>query len=167
RYASLSRHPTVPAMARLRPLLQIRHLDPAQVILRDLVALCLDVDAEEAGGVQTEDLFLQRAGQRRVLVLLDEPAGDREAPERLDLPLRRPVPDRIGPPEHVVGAEGVDDLAEQVRAGGRVRRDESTEGGAELHVDIPEPRLLLLERAELGRPRDLARGLRGRNTEQA
>src|SRR5437867_13304948 len=72
RYASLSRHPTVPAMARLRPLLQIRHLDPAQVILRDLVALCLDVDAEEAGGVQAEDLFLQRAGQRRVLVLLDE-----------------------------------------------------------------------------------------------
>ena len=93
--------------------------------------------------------------------------GNLEAPERLDLPLRRAVPDRVRAPQHVVGAEGVDDLAEQVGAGGGIGRDQLPEGGAQLHVDVREARLLLLHLAELGGPGHLRRtGLVADDAEQ-
>src|SRR5262249_19760301 len=124
----LSRDPAVPVVARGGSLVEIRHLHTGQIVLRDLVALRGDVDAEDARGVQAEDLLLLAARQGRVVVLLDERRRNLEASERVDLPLGRPVPDRIGAPQHVVGAERGDALPEQVRARGGIGGDELAEG---------------------------------------
>ena len=35
-------------------------------------------------------------------------------PERVDLPVRRPIPDRVRPPQYMVGPKGLDNLPEQV-----------------------------------------------------
>src|SRR5438105_3166512 len=161
-----SRDPPVPAVAGGGAVLEVRHLDPAQVVRGEIVPLGVHVDGEDPRGVQSEDLLLHRARERPVPVSLHERVGNLEAPEGLDLPLRRPVPDRVRPPQHVVGAEGVDDLAEQVGARGRVRRDELPEGGAQLHVDVPEARLLPLRLAELGGPGDVPRRAGRRHAEQ-
>src|SRR5437667_10328975 len=101
-----ARDPAVPAVARGHSFIDIRHLYAAQIVLRDLVAGGVHVDAEEARGVQSEDLLLHSARQGRVMVPGDERLGDVEAPERFDLPLRRAVPDRIRAPEHMVSTEG-------------------------------------------------------------
>src|SRR5439155_18800503 len=119
--------PSIPAVARGGPVLEIRHLHPAEIVLGDLVAFGVHVDAEDPRGVQPEDLLLHGASQGRVPVPFDQPSGDLEAPKRPDLPLRRPIPDRIGSPEHVRGAEGVAELTEQVRAGGATGRDDLPE----------------------------------------
>jgi len=37
---------------------EIGHLDPAQVVLRDLVARGVDVDTEDPRGIEPEDLLL-------------------------------------------------------------------------------------------------------------
>src|SRR5262249_21660101 len=92
---------------------------------------------------------------------LDQRLGHLEAPERLDLPLRRAVPDGVSAPQHMVGTKGPDDLAEQVGAGGGIGRDQLPEGGPQLHVEVREARLLLLHLAKLDRPGDV-RGLSGR-----
>src|SRR4030095_10912705 len=99
------RPPAVPAVAGGDALVPIRHLHAAQVVLRDLVALGVDVDAEHARRVQPEDPLLDLPRERRVSVPVDEGLRDLEAPERLDLPLRRAVPDRVRPPQDVVRAE--------------------------------------------------------------
>jgi hypothetical protein len=104
-------------VARSRPFFEIRHLDSAQVILGQLVARGVHVDTEDPCRVESEDLLLHRARQRRVVVLFDKICGDLKAPKRIDLPLRRPIPNRVRPPQHVVGAEGLDDLTKQMGAG--------------------------------------------------
>src|SRR5919108_5514102 len=153
--------PAIPAMARDHPFLEIRHLDPAEVVLRQRVTRGIDVNAEDPRGVQPENLRLHRARERRIPVLLDQHLGNFKAPERFDLPLRRAVPDRVRSPQHVVGTKGRDDLAEQVGARGGIGRDQLPEGGPQLHVDVLEARLLLLHLAKLCRPGDV-RGLVGR-----
>src|SRR5437899_7051761 len=132
--ARLSRDPAVPAVARHRAVVEVRHLHASQVVLRNLVALRGHVDAEDAGGVQAEDLLLLAAREWRIVVLLDERRGHLETAERLDLPLRRAVPDRVGTPQHVVRPERADDLAEPVGAGGGIRPDDLAERRAELPV---------------------------------
>src|SRR6266481_7416644 len=129
--ALLSRHPAVPAVARNGPVVEIRHLHARQVVLRNLVALRGHVETEDTGGIQPEDLLLLAARQWRVVVLLDQPGGHLEATKRLDLPLRRAVPDRVGTPQHMVRAERADELTEQVGARGGIGRDELAEGRAE------------------------------------
>ena len=57
------------------------------------------VDAVEAGGVAAEDPGLHLGGERRVAEALLGLGGDLEGPERLDLVLRRAVPDRVGAPQ--------------------------------------------------------------------
>src|SRR6266487_6955119 len=57
------------------------------------------VDTEDPRCIQPEDLLLHHARERRIPVLLDQRLGHLEAPERLDLPLRRTVPDRVGAPQ--------------------------------------------------------------------
>src|SRR2546425_1990998 len=82
--AGSSGDPAVPAVARRGALVEVRHLHPAQVIVRNLVAPGVDVDAEEPRGVHAKDLLLHRAREPRVRVPLDQRRGNLEAPERLD-----------------------------------------------------------------------------------
>src|SRR5215471_1020820 len=108
------RDPAVPAVTRGYAFLDIGHLDAAQIVLGKLVTRGVHVDAEDARPVQPEDLLLHRARERRIFVLLDQRLGNLEAAERVDLPLRRAVPDGVCPPQHVVGTEGADKLPKQV-----------------------------------------------------
>src|SRR5213592_1367582 len=61
----------------------------------------------------------------------------------------------------MVGAKSIDDLTEQVGASGGIGRDELPKSRPQLHIDVPEARLLLLHLAELGRPGNIG-GLAGR-----
>src|SRR5262245_1694012 len=116
--------PAVPAVGGGGALVEVGHLDAGEVVLRDLVALGVDVDSEQARGVEAEDLLLHRARERSVAVRGYQRRRDLEAAERVDLPLRRAVPDRVRAPEHMVGAERGHDLAEQVGARRGVGGDE-------------------------------------------
>src|SRR5205814_6568713 len=75
--------PSIPAVARGGPVLEIRHLHPAEIVLGDLVALAVHVDAEHPRGVPPEDLLLHGAREGRVPVPFDEHGGDLEASKRL------------------------------------------------------------------------------------
>src|SRR5262245_17542368 len=103
------RDPAVPAVTRGYAFLEIGHLDAAQVVIGNPVTRGVHVDAEDARRAQPEDLLLHRARERRIFVLLDQHLGNLEAAERVDLPLRRAVPDRVRAPQYVVGAEGADE----------------------------------------------------------
>src|SRR2546425_5372115 len=149
-------YPGVPAVAWGSSFVEIRHLDPAQIILRELVARGVHVDTEDPCGIQAEDLLLHGARERCVAMPCDERLGDLKAPERLNRPLRRPVPDQVCPPQDVVGAEGLDDLSEEVGAGGGIGGDELPEGGPQFHVEVREARLLLLHLAEFRGPGHLS-----------
>src|SRR5207244_8586306 len=127
----------------------------------------LDIDADHPRRVEPEELRFDGAGERRVPVLVDERLWDLEAPERLDLPLRRAVPDRVRAPEDVVGPERADDLTDQVRARRRIVGHELSERGPELHVDVPDARLLLLHLTEVGGPRNLTSRLRGAHAQES
>src|SRR5262249_42238521 len=63
---AVSPRPAVPAVARVLSLVQICHLHPAEIVFRDLVALGADVDGEEPGGVEPENLLLDLPRERRV-----------------------------------------------------------------------------------------------------
>src|SRR5262245_2225286 len=61
--------------------------------------------------------------------------GDLECAKRLDLILRRAVPDRISAPEHVVLAAILEELAERMRRAVGVAHEEAPRA-AELGIDI-------------------------------
>ena len=91
-----------------------------------------------------------RLSQRRVNV---------EAAEGLDLVLRGTIPDRVGAPEHIVLADVLQELAQEVRGGGRIAHDK-TPGRAELGVDVGVAAdAIVLDRLDQGV--DAARGMRG------
>src|SRR5713101_7795160 len=85
-------HPAVLRVARRRVLLILR-ADLRQLVRLDLLALRRGVDAEQAGGVQAENLILDRVGQRRILVLVHQLLAHLEPAQTLDLPLRAAAPD--------------------------------------------------------------------------
>ena len=62
-------------------------------------------------------------------------SADLEGAQRLDLVLRRAVPDRIGAPEHTLGADMLEQLAERVRRLGRIAHHDAPRR-AELGIDI-------------------------------
>src|SRR5207237_10808326 len=99
---ALPRDPSIDPVARLYAFFTISHLDLAQIILRQLVALRAHINPEHLRRVQPENLFLHLAGERAIAVLLDQLIWNLKSPKRLDLPLGRTVPDRIRPPEHVL-----------------------------------------------------------------
>ena len=90
--------------------------------------LCLGVDAKHSRRIQSENLFLYLTRERLVPMLLDQPIRNLEPPKGFDLPLRRPIPNRVRPPEHMIGTKGIDDLPEQVRADRRMSRDKLRKG---------------------------------------
>src|SRR5262245_3857419 len=84
----------------------------------------LDVDAEEAGRVEAENLVLDLVGELRILVALHELVRHSQATQALDLTLRTAAPDRIGPPEDVIRSRALDHLTQEVQAAHGVRRRE-------------------------------------------
>src|SRR5262245_25895193 len=98
--------------------------------------------------VQAEDLRAQLRRDLRVAVLLAQFRRDLEGAERLDLVLRRAVPNRIRAPEHVVRTNVLQELAEPMRGLRRVAHQEAP-GAAELRVDVrPGAESAFLERAD-------------------
>src|SRR5438445_3107406 len=92
-------HPEAPPGAKAA-LLGPHPVDPV-----DRAPACARVDPVEPGGVETEDASLGTRREGRVPELLLHGGRDHERLERVDLPLRRAPPDRVGPPEDVPRAE--------------------------------------------------------------
>src|SRR5688572_7673427 len=128
---------------RLRPVgleMGLRVLEIGLPLPCHLVAggVALDLGRSKAvdpRGVQAEDLRPQGGGDLGVAVALPERGGGLERPERLDLVLRRAVPDRVGPPEDVIGAAGADQLAKRVRGLFRLAHQVAP-GAAELGINV-------------------------------
>ena len=73
------------------------------------------LDFVEPACVAGEDQLLSRAvgiAERRKGILLLHVLRDFEPAQRLDLPLRRAVPDRVGTPHNVVDAHALDQRAD-------------------------------------------------------
>ena len=85
-------HPEAPPGAKAA-LLGPHPVDPV-----DRAPVCARVDPVEPGGVETEDASLGTPREGRVPELLLHGGRDHERLERVDLPLRRAPPDRVGPP---------------------------------------------------------------------
>src|SRR5882762_1468631 len=73
--------------------------------------------------IQAEDLALVLRGELRIAVLLRHLLRDLEAPEGLDLPLRRAVPERIRAEHDALRPQVLHELPQHVRAHARERYD--------------------------------------------
>src|SRR6185436_10596447 len=117
--------------------------------------------AVEAGVVAAEDRGLHRTGGgphwREAVFLLDL-LGDFHAAQRLDLPLRRAGPERVGAPHHVVGAHVLDHVAEHERGDTRLRHVAVGEDLAEVGVDVAHA-ILPRDVGEVADPVDAALAL--------
>ena len=110
------------------------------------------IDPVDAGAVEAEDLRFHVRGERAVPEPLHERLGHRESAQSLDLPLGRAPPDRIRAPEHVIGAERLDEHAEHVAADQRRGDHHLSEGGAQLGVDVGEAGIAQADVAQVGDP---------------
>src|SRR6185503_3962420 len=66
------------------------------------------------GGIEAEDLRADFASDLRIAMPRPQSGSNLESAERLDLVLRRAVPDGVGAPENVVLPAMADQLAERV-----------------------------------------------------
>src|SRR6202521_3588118 len=89
--------------------------------------------------VQAEHFRAQRRGHFGIAMPLAQLGRDLEGAERLDLVLRRSVPDRVRAPQDVVGTAVLEQLAQRMRRRVRVAHQEAP-CGAQLRVDVG-PRL--------------------------
>src|SRR5688572_12676655 len=92
-------------------------------------------DAVGSRRIQAEYLRAQLWRDFRIAVALAQFGRDLERAERLDLVLRRAVPDRVRAPEHVVGPAMLQQLAESVRRLRRIAHQEAP-GAAEFRIDV-------------------------------
>ena len=93
----------------------------------------------QARRVLAEDRALDGAvggAERREAVLALHVLRNLEPAQRLDLPLRRAGPYRVGPPYDVVGAEALDERAHHRRAQARLGDGALREDLAEIAVDV-------------------------------
>src|SRR5262249_23336910 len=120
-------------------------------------ALRVDIDAEEPGRVQTENLILDGLGQLRIAVTLDEVVAHAQAAQALDLTFRTAVPDRIGAPQDVIGPGHLDHLAEHVQAGDGIAHRELMEGAAQLKIDVADARVAAQDAQDVADPGNLLR----------
>src|SRR5262249_38682494 len=77
-------------------------------------ALLVDLHPVEAGRVLAEDAALRALRERRIAELLLQRRRDLQVLERVDQPLRRAPPDGVRAPEDVPGAEGLQELSDEV-----------------------------------------------------
>src|SRR5688572_807835 len=89
----------------------------------------------DARRVQTEDLGAQRRRNFGIAVHRAQLRRDLESAKRLDLVLRRTVPDRVGAPQHVVLTAILDELAERMRRAVGIAHEKAP-GAAELGINV-------------------------------
>src|SRR5882762_872602 len=121
----------------------------------------LEIDPVHAGRVAAEDQLLYRATgatERRKTILLLHILGDFEPTQRLDLPLGRPVPDRVGAPQDMIDPHTLDQRADQGSAEFGMRHGRVGKRRAKLGVDVGDSELLRNIR-EIAGPADAACGL--------
>src|SRR5690348_15718514 len=109
------RHPPIEPVARFRPFFAIADSEPPHRILRQGMSERPNVDVKQARGVQAEDLCFHLAGERLIVVLLNQLIRNLEPPKRFNLPLRGAIPNRIRPPQDMLGVEGLKELPEEMR----------------------------------------------------
>src|SRR5215471_13082757 len=134
-------------------------LDCGHLVLRQGALRRLDVDTVEPRRVAGKDRGLGRAvrrAERREAILLLHVRGNLQSAERLDLPLGRAIPERIGAPYHVVDPEPADQAAHERRGEARVGDGGIGEGRANLAVDVADP-VLGRDLGEVRGPLDAAR----------
>ena len=156
-YADRLRDVAVGEVAAARAVLLVGLLD-----LRDAVGdhfrLLLRRELVEPRVVAAEDRVLDRAvgrAERRVAVFLLHVFRDLEPAQRLDLPLRRAGPHRVGAPHDVVGAQALDQRAHDRRAEPRIGGRRPREELPEVAVDVLHA-VLLRDLGEVGDPFDAA-----------
>ena len=111
-----------------------------------------------SGGVAREDRALDRTigrPQRREAVLLLHVFRNLQPAQRLDLPLRRSVPHRVGAPNYLVLPETLDQRADHGRGQARMRDAGVRKAGAELGVHVLHAKLLR-DLGEIRHPVDAA-----------
>src|SRR5205085_4446245 len=109
------RYPAVEVIRALRTILVISRLDVAHVIFRNGLALVINVDLVNARRVQAEDFLFVLIGDGAVAELLLHLWRNLETAEGFNLPLRRSPPEQIRAPDHVIRAEGVEQLTDEMR----------------------------------------------------
>src|SRR5437762_32422 len=111
--------------------------------------------------VAAEDQLLDRAvgaTERSKTIFLLHILRDFEPTQRLDLPLGRPVPNRVGTPQDMIDPHALDQRADQSRAEFGVRHGRVGKRSTKLCVNVSDPELLRNFR-EISVPSDAARGL--------
>src|SRR6267143_4068065 len=157
--ATLSPFPSHVAIARVGAGAagrQVLRLDRGDLVRRDAVLRQFGTQPVDARGVAGEDGALHRAvrgAERLEAVLLLHVLGDLEAAHRLDLPLGRAVPQRVRAPDDVIGAEPLDQGADEGGGEARVGDGGRRERGADLTVDVPHTEFPG-DLGEVGRPLD-------------
>src|SRR6267154_2264848 len=121
----------------------------------------LEIDPVHAGRVAAEDQLLDRAvgaTERSKTIFLLHILRDFESTQRLDLPLGRPVPNRVGAPKDMIDPHALDQRADQSSAEFGVRHGRVGKRRTKLCVNVSEPELLWNFR-EISGPPDAACGL--------
>src|SRR5260370_5079097 len=129
----------VAEVARRRTILLIFGLHDREAIRLPEQALLLV--AEHAQTVVGEDRLLDRpvgGAQRRKAVLLLHVLGDLQSSHRLDLPLWRAGPHRIGAPDHTVGAQSLDQRAHHGGREARLGDHRPGEDRAQVAIDVAD-----------------------------
>src|SRR5207302_916006 len=106
--------------------------------------------------IEAEDLALVLRGELRIAVPFRHLLRDLEAPEGLDLPLRRTVPERIRAEHDALRPHVLHELPQHVRAHARERYDARGERGTDLGVHVLQGRRGL---RELGEPAQVGNAL--------
>ena len=74
----------------------------------------------------------------RISVTLTQRCGDLKSPESFNLPLRRPIPDRVGPEKDTVWAHELHQLAHDMGRHGGKRHDGRGPRGTDFGINIRE-----------------------------
>ena len=101
--------------------LEVRDALTSDTIGTSVLFHVIGADPVDPSRIQTEDLRAQRRRDLGIAIHRAQFGGDLESAKRLDLILRRAVPDRVGAPEHVVLAAVLEELAERMRRARRAR----------------------------------------------
>src|SRR5262245_7476045 len=87
---------------------------PLFIVLRHRLELLPGIDAIQLRGIEAEDLALSICRQLGIAVLFSEVFGNLESPQRVDLPLRRAVPNRIRTKNNTIRPHELHQLSHQM-----------------------------------------------------
>src|SRR5260221_3354584 len=147
---------TIAQIAAPRAVLLVRRLERREAVLRAEPGMTLVI--VETRHVLAANRILHRTvgrTDRGEAVSLLHVLGDLETAQAFDLPLRQAGPTGIGAPDHMIGAESLDQRSHQ--RGGKTRLGHGRPGEklTEIAIDVGHA-IFLRDRRELADPRDPA-----------